>query len=215
MHPTYSGMAESLRLHLLLGRLHDGPNECWDKVENSLLEAFIEPISTLPSRTDTQSILSLMEAEQWGESGGNLRVRVQAFDTSHVFLLYFSQALAAAYLCSIVPYASADLLHEIKSCLTPKEHVTQYIDILDAATRRLLALQDAPMDVEMSHYHSERQAWRRGIRTVVQAIIEPDDLAWMDDDESLSDAQYIARALSDIETRFDRFISLLWVVSIY
>ncbi|KAH8096675.1 hypothetical protein BXZ70DRAFT_1032531, partial [Cristinia sonorae] len=46
--------------------------------------------------------------------------------------------------------------------------------------------------------------WRTRIRTIVQAIVEPDEVAWMDDDETLSDMQYITRALTEVENRFDR-----------
>ncbi|KAI0080860.1 hypothetical protein K474DRAFT_1682349 [Panus rudis PR-1116 ss-1] len=46
--------------------------------------------------------------------------------------------------------------------------------------------------------------WRATVKKIVQSIVEPDDLNWMDDDESLTDAQYIHRALQDIESRFEQ-----------
>ncbi|KAI0700624.1 hypothetical protein BC835DRAFT_1404834 [Cytidiella melzeri] len=48
------------------------------------------------------------------------------------------------------------------------------------------------------------QSWRGSVRAVTQAIVEPDDLAWMDDDETLNDTHYLARAVTDIATRFER-----------
>ena len=51
---------------------------------------------------------------------------------------------------------------------------------------------------------ANEDSWRRSLRTITQLIVEPDDLTWMDDDESTSDTQYISRALSDIENRLAR-----------
>ncbi|KZT05577.1 uncharacterized protein LAESUDRAFT_655532 [Laetiporus sulphureus 93-53] len=51
---------------------------------------------------------------------------------------------------------------------------------------------------------SNNTQWKATVRTGVQAIVEPDELAWMEDDDSPSDAQYIARALQDIEARYGR-----------
>ena len=47
-------------------------------------------------------------------------------------------------------------------------------------------------------------AWREDVRKITQAVVEPDRLAWMDDDETMSDITYVSRALADIDSRFER-----------
>ena len=49
-----------------------------------------------------------------------------------------------------------------------------------------------------------KSQWLARVRTSVEAIIAPDDLTWMDDDNSLSRNQYATRALADISRRFKR-----------
>ncbi|KAI0340807.1 hypothetical protein BDW22DRAFT_1397789 [Trametopsis cervina] len=44
--------------------------------------------------------------------------------------------------------------------------------------------------------------WRAGLREVVQAIVEPLELKW--EEEGMSDAHYVARAIAEIESRFQR-----------
>ena len=48
------------------------------------------------------------------------------------------------------------------------------------------------------------KSWRVQVRETVQVIVEPNELEWMDDDDSLGDLEYIQRALTDIDTRFEQ-----------
>lgn len=49
-------------------------------------------------------------------------------------------------------------------------------------------------------------SWRDRVRDVTQAIVEPDRLGWMDDDETLNDLAFSSRALSEIDSRFERCV---------
>ncbi|KAI0720384.1 hypothetical protein C8T65DRAFT_10618 [Cerioporus squamosus] len=51
---------------------------------------------------------------------------------------------------------------------------------------------------------STHAAWRQAVREAVQAIVNPHVLDWMDDDDSLGEADVISRALQEIDERFER-----------
>lgn len=48
--------------------------------------------------------------------------------------------------------------------------------------------------------------WMSHVRGMVEKIIAPDSVDWMEDDTSMSMERYITRALSDIHNRFERFV---------
>ena len=78
-------------------------------------------------------------------------------------------------------------------------------ELLQSVDRRLESLDSLYADVDMdAQPEPPQRTWRIRVRTIVQAIIEPDEISWMDDDESMSDTQYIARAFSEVENRFER-----------
>lgn len=81
-----------------------------------------------------------------------------------------------------------------------------YAGLLGAVKDRL-ALLHATNEVVHEHPRDDndvKSSWRSLLKVTVQAIVEPDELAWMDDDKPLTDAQYIARALDEVESRFSR-----------
>lgn len=48
--------------------------------------------------------------------------------------------------------------------------------------------------------------WRQRVRDLVNDIIAPDALEWMDDDETLTDEAYARRALIDMQARFAKSV---------
>ena len=48
--------------------------------------------------------------------------------------------------------------------------------------------------------------WMSRVRALVERIIAPDSVDWMEDDTSMSRNSYMTRALSDIRNRFERFV---------
>jgi len=72
--------------------------------------------------------------------------------------------------------------------------------------RVLEAIRDTAIDgpdVKPAH---GRVQWMSRVRVLVERIIAPDSVGWMEDDTSMSRNSYISRALSDIRTRFERFV---------
>lgn len=59
---------------------------------------------------------------------------------------------------------------------------------------------EAP-DVKPAH---GKVRWMLHVRTLVEKIIAPDSVDWMEDDTSMSRSSYITRALSEIRSRFER-----------
>ena len=49
---------------------------------------------------------------------------------------------------------------------------------------------------------STTRPWRVLVRDAVQAIIEPHVLDWMDDDDTLTDHDFVIRALTEVDARF-------------
>lgn len=76
-------------------------------------------------------------------------------------------------------------------------------DLLQQVEQKLESLDSMYAEIEVQ-LENPQVSWRIQVKLVVQAIVEPDEILWMDDDESLSDMQYINRALSEVENRFDR-----------
>ena len=58
-------------------------------------------------------------------------------------------------------------------------------------------------DVKTGH---GKALWMSQVRALVEKIIVPDSINWMEDDTSMSKNSYITRALSDIRNRFERFV---------
>ena len=71
----FNSIADPMRLHLLIRRLNDGPNDAWAKSDTNLLQAFLAPFSQPILRVDARSVLVLLREEDWGDAGHNLRVR--------------------------------------------------------------------------------------------------------------------------------------------
>ncbi|EMD40504.1 hypothetical protein CERSUDRAFT_44292 [Gelatoporia subvermispora B] len=81
---------------------------------------------------------------------------------------------------------------------------TPFASLLEALTRHDHVVSAAPNTAAALNSDDTRPSWRSIARTKVQNIIQPDDIPWMDDDGTLSNTQYMARALAQIETRFQR-----------
>lgn len=85
------------------------------------------------------------------------------------------------------------------------EHEDAYTPLLEALQLQINPENDTDaMDISPTDSAAEKQQWRQSIREVVQALTQPYEVSWMDDDDSLSDAQYISRALNEVDSRFER-----------
>lgn len=61
---------------------------------------------------------------------------------------------------------------------------------------------EAP-DIKPSHGKAQ---WMSRVRVLVERIIAPDSVDWMEDGTSMSRNSYMTRAISDINRRFERFV---------
>lgn len=52
--------------------------------------------------------------------------------------------------------------------------------------------------------------WMSHVRASVERIIAPESVNWMEDDTSMSRNSYVTRALSDIRSRFERFVPYVY-----
>ena len=113
------------------------------------------------------------------------------------------------YVRTCLQQLGSESLEEIRRVLSTAGGADDIGSLLSVITERLDVLM-APRTghgagIELPHVYS----WRGALRTITQAIVEPDDLKWMDDDESASDALFANRAIIDIETRFERCVPQL------
>lgn len=78
---------------------------------------------------------------------------------------------------------------------------TSYDALLTAVDKRLQELSSSHQDKEA---RSDVRASRQLARDAVEVIIEPHVLEWMDDDDSLTDIEFILRALAEVDNRFEK-----------
>ncbi|EKM59861.1 uncharacterized protein PHACADRAFT_181804 [Phanerochaete carnosa HHB-10118-sp] len=175
----FNSIADPMRLHLLMRRLNDGPSDAWAKPDVLLIGAFSTPFTKPPVRVDVHSVLTLLKEEQWGDDGCNLR------------------ALASAYLQTTVSSLDDETVQEIAEYVDQKAGNASYADLAQALVQRKRGL--AVQDVKAPDGTYD---WRRHVKQIVYAIIQPAELDWMDDDDNTNGLQYITRALREVEKRF-------------
>ncbi|GJE85010.1 serine/threonine-protein kinase [Phanerochaete sordida] len=176
----FNAIADPMRLHLLIRRLNDGPSDAWTKSDVLLVHAFSSPFSQPAGRPDVLSVLMLLKDEQWGDEGQDLR------------------SLASAYLQAVVQTLDERTLAEVAAFLSDRADNASYAGLRVALNARA-ARAAAPQDVEMA---DDTNDWRREVREIVRAIVQPAELDWMDDDGGLDDVQFVKRALTVIDRRF-------------
>jgi serine/threonine-protein kinase ATR len=113
--------------------------------------------------------------------------------------------LIRAYVRTSLQHLDAQSLLEVRDILSNPEQNGQTSELLAVIATRLdaLNLSTIPSDGDKNN-GSPSLIWRKSLKEVTRAIVEPDDITWMDDDETLSDAHYITRAVTDIERRCER-----------
>ena len=111
------------------------------------------------------------------------------------------------YLRAALPCLDKASIQELQSFLREREGHDSYVKLLQAIEKGTAAasLRTAEPQLEKTQIVDESTGhWRRGVRDIVQSIVEPDDLDWMEDEEDMSEIQFIERALSYVENRFER-----------
>ncbi|TBU47261.1 hypothetical protein BD309DRAFT_856414 [Dichomitus squalens] len=97
-----------------------------------------------------------------------------------------------------VPSLDHETLRNVNALLNTETSPPSYANLLKAVNDRLVILEN-PEGVLNKATLSRRAL----AREAVQAIVEPHVLQWMDDDDSLTDVDFIRRALDEINRRFE------------
>ncbi|OCH94317.1 hypothetical protein OBBRIDRAFT_823598 [Obba rivulosa] len=171
-------------------RLELGPSSGWDDfdlfVKGIIDTTAVEAFSASTMGCDIQDFLEILCTEEWGASGEGLR------------------ALGTSYLIAMVPHMTNASIKLVKDKVTARGETIAFAPLLDAISQHSPTV-EAPSDTtEAYDKNDSRLPWQAVARDKVESIIEPDELTWMDDHGTLSNAQYITRALQQIETRFHR-----------
>jgi len=109
-----------------------------------------------------------------------------------------------AYLHACLPHLDAITLQEAKDILSRPDETQG--TILRAVERQLVqarSLHSAKFDAPITDVD-----WRLRVKTSLGEILVPDDISWMEDDDTMTDQEYTKRILDDLCDRFERYV--LW-----
>lgn len=93
--------------------------------------------------------------------------------------------------------------------LEAQEKAAYYPAILLVAKARQSSSEKSAVQDPILSADTSSNEWRMLARTAVEEIIAPDVVAWMDDDDSYSDVQFMNRALKDIKARYTECVVLV------
>lgn len=97
-----------------------------------------------------------------------------------------------------VPSLDESALRNINALLKTEPGAPSFPNILNAVNNRLLVLENPNLAND-----KPEPSQRDLAREAVQTIVEPHVLDWMDDDGSLTEVDFIRRALDEINRRFE------------
>jgi serine/threonine-protein kinase ATR len=104
-----------------------------------------------------------------------------------------------------VPHLDEASRLEIKDFIQHQAQEINYGKLLQAVNKRANAIKVDGEFHKAPTADSSAHTWRREARNIVQVIVQPEDLDWMEDDEGISDLLFIERALNNIQSRFQRY----------
>jgi hypothetical protein len=99
------------------------------------------------------------------------------------------KTLGFSYLRHSVPYLDETALPELRDVMPVKA-----LDVIQVSSHGQL----------VNNNSSDALLWRRRIKSIVEGIISPDPITWMDDDDNISDNQYTKRVFDEIRSRFTK-----------
>ena len=116
--------------------------------------------------------------------------------------LLLSQAIASAFIIAAVPHLDEELLQEVRELVQDGGQQARYPSLLEALEKRAKAALTRPKSAK----DSSLDRWRHQVRAIVQRVVQPDNLDWMEDDadDAPPDTALIHRALEDIATRYEK-----------
>lgn len=199
-YPAFRDITDTMRLHVLISRLHDGPLDAWTESDETLVEAMNEPFSNSPLRADLHSVLLSLKEEQWEATGANLRVRSIMCHKFCPLTMY--QRLAISFIRHGLGSLDEDMLQDIKTFTENHPLRPTYADLATSVDHTLAAKHN----MGTAQIETATANRRATIADLVTKIVSPDGLTWMDDGGTLSDGHFVLRAFADVEKRFDRYL---------
>lgn len=148
-----------------------------------------------------RALLSLSVRVSWNQTPGISGYVLQSL--IHVGFVDFVQDLGIKYLRMFTPYLDKGDLELILSIQDTEERIPLQ-DLLHAVNTRLHDLGGQAVIAVRTFALNGESDWRIHLLEVVQTLVAPDEVKWMEDEGTLADSQYISRALDDVEGRFKR-----------
>jgi len=117
-----------------------------------------------------------------------------------------TQALAIAYLRSCAKSSDEPtrqaIANEVNQAIHPEAQ--SILTLLEQVKVTLPSAMLPATTQTQGGKKMKEHVWRREIKKLVQGIISPQTLAWMDDDFRPNEIHFIRRVLNDISDRFSR-----------
>ncbi|KAH7931163.1 hypothetical protein BV22DRAFT_1052917 [Leucogyrophana mollusca] len=178
------GALEGLQCHLLLRRLEEGPKLGCDVADSALKKVLIDAPYGFPAAAAFGlPVLNILRRESWGDAGQNLRLVAKAF----------------VRLC--VPHSDPATLQAMKVFFA-KSEPPEDEDVL----LRQIEQRQADLLIDEPHKTQKRAAltWCTKVREMLQEVIIPDQVDWMDIGDNSSADMLVQKALDGIQKRFIR-----------
>ncbi|KAF8165694.1 hypothetical protein B0H34DRAFT_690087 [Crassisporium funariophilum] len=184
--PEYRGILGELPNNLLSLRLESGKLD-WNAVDSEFVEIFKKE-DTCPPRALINVITLRLQTDTWDVTDSGLK------------------SFLWSYLCSILPHAEAATLQILQESLVTIKSSPEHKAFLAELAKFPKVVPEA------STRHSNNKGrlilsphiWRQRVYDLVQEIIEPEPLSWMDDDEATSVPHLCQRSLCEIQVRFEQ-----------
>jgi predicted ATPase len=111
--------------------------------------------------------------------------------------------LASAYIMAGLRHFSVSGLQDARDLLSRAVEIDQ--DVLDAIDRQLAAMNYTQVAVSST---ARGNTWRAEIKDLLGEVLFPENVQWMEDDDSMNDQEYKLRILRDIRDKYNGFVSL-------
>lgn len=188
--------SRAIQSRVILYRLEHSSQGGWDNFDTAFQEYVIGPACTA---TD---LVPIIDSILVGELPNDFQVR----------RIYTPKVCVSDFICikdAAVSYITKCTRTYDEESMQALEVALNQVKINPHTTTgrigRAVEVITATEDPDVKPAHGKAQ-WMSHVRVLVEKIIAPDSVDWMEDDTSMSRNSYITRALSDIRSRFERSV---------
>ena len=190
--------SRAIQSRAILYRLEHNSQGGWDHFDAAFQEYAIGPVCTA---TDLVPVIDSILSEEFPNA---FQVRWQRMSITCISDSMLIKDTAISYITKCTRICDEETLQALEVRLNQlrgdPRTATGMIEKVLEAIRHIAS--EAP-DVKPAH---GKVQWMSRVRVLVERIIAPDSVDWMEDDTSMSRNSYMTRALSDIRHRFERFV---------